>query len=395
MGKTRRILFVDRSRTELGGAEINLLELLSLQAAREGWESQVACFPGSRLETALAQLEVSRHAYHTGHFLGNGRSINPLNRLRNGREFQAAAQRVRDLAAGFRPDAVISCCTPDHFVCGEALHLSGIPSLWWVNEIISPDFQDRHSRREFAQKARKGATRVLPVSDFARQALIREGIPAEQVITVHNGISLSRYQKSNSTLIRDRFRLAPQEPLIGILGRFMPWKGQDFFLRLAQAWATQGRPGRFVLIGHASPEDAAYENRLREYVRTHRLENKVQFLAFQSDLVATLSQLDLLLHCSTKPEPFGRVILEAMAVGVPVIAARAGGVPEIVTEGVDAGLAEPSNLDSYLAQMTSLLGNAEKRAAWVLTGRRTVAQRFTLERVFADFERILGEVTAK
>ena len=84
-----------------------------------------------------------------------------------------------------------------------------------------------------------------------------------------------------------------------------------------------------------------------------------------------------------------------MAVGVPVIAARAGGVPEIVTEGVDAGLAEPSNLDSYLAQMTSLLGNAEKRAAWVLTGRRTVAQRFTLERVFADFERILGEVTAK
>jgi glycosyltransferase involved in cell wall biosynthesis len=148
------------------------------------------------------------------------------------------------------------------------------------------------------------------------------------------------------------------------------------------------------VIGRAFNEDAPFEASLKRFVTAHRLESRVHFVAFQADIASTLSQLDLLLHCSTKPEPFGRVIIEGMAVGLPVIAAAAGGVSEIITPGVDAGLATPGNADAYLAQMTAILGSAEKRNAWSIAGRRTVETKFTLERVFQDFDRIATEVMA-
>jgi len=399
MAKQRRILFVDHVSKVLGGAEFNLLELLGLPAARRQWEAQVACPSGSPLETALARLPVARHAYGFAPALNElrvvGKRFSPLAKFRAWRELQLATTRLRAIVAGFKPDAVISCTNKDHFAAGAAVHAAHIPSLWWVNDIISSDFFGWPVRRVFVSKARHLATRLLPVSNFGRAALLHEGILEEQITTIHNGISLARYQRSTSTLLREQLRLGSNEPLIGLVGRITPWKGQDFFLQLAQAWSAQGRPGRFVIIGRAFNEDAPFEALLKQYVRTNRLESKVHFVAFQSDIAATLSQLDVLLHCSTKPEPFGRVIIEAMAVGVPVIAARAGGVPEIVTEGVDAGLAEPGNLNSYIDQMTALLGNPPKRTAWALAGRRTVEQRFTLERVFDDFDRVLGEVTAK
>lgn len=399
MEKQRRILFVDHVSKVLGGAEFNLLELLALPAARQRWEAQVACPSGSPLETALARISVPRHAYGFAPALNElrvvGRRFSPFAKIRAWQELHAATRRLQAIVAGFQPQAVISCTNKDHFAAGAAVRLAGIPSIWWVNDIISADFFGWPVRRVFASKARELATRLLPVSKFSRDALLREGIPADRITPIHNGIALERYRRTASTLIRDKLKLPANEPLIGLVGRITPWKGQDFFLKLAQAWSAMGRPGRFVIIGRAFNEDAPFEAQLHQFVRTHHLESRVHFVAFQTDIAATLSQLDLLLHCSTKPEPFGRVIIEAMAVGVPVIAARAGGVPEIVTDGVDAGLAEPGNVDSYMGQMVALLGDPGKMAAWAAAGRRTVEKHFTLDRVFNDFERVLSEVTAK
>ncbi|HAB15726.1 MAG TPA: glycosyltransferase family 4 protein [Verrucomicrobiota bacterium] len=399
MTTPRRLLFVDRSRTALGGPEFNLVELLASSSARSRWETCVACPPGSLLEAALNKVPVPRHAYGIpadgGKTSRTSGRFSPLAKLRAWRELEPATDRLHAIISGFRPDAIVSCTNVDHFAAGAAAARSHIPSIWWVNEIISSDFLTWPLRRIFRKRASQWATRLLPVSDFARSALLHEGIPADRVTTVHNGIPLARYQRSTSTLLRDRLRLAPGEPLIGTVGRLTPWKGQDFFLRLAKEWAAQGRGGRFVIVGRPFAEDTSFETSLKKYVRAHRLSSRVHFVAFQADLAATLSQLDVLVHCSTKPEPFGRVIIEAMSVKVPVIAARAGGVPEIITAGVNGGLAKPGSVESYIAELTALLGDPRKRAAWAAAGRRTVTQRFSLDRVFNDFERVLSEVTAK
>ena len=395
----KRILFVDHVSKVLGGAEINLVELLGLPALRDRWEASVACAPGSPLETAIAKVSIPRHAFGLSQSLNEmrvvGRRFNPLGVWRGWMEVRAATRRLESIIAGARPDVVISCSNKDDLIAGNAVRRSGTPNVWWFNDILSPEFFSWPVRRVFVQRARCQAARVVTVSEFARKSLLAHGLPEDRVTTVHNGIPLNRYRRVQSTLLREQLRIPPGEPLIGLVGRITPWKGQDFFLKLAKDWVGQGRPGRFLVIGRAFNEDAPFEAALKRFVTTHRLESRVQFVAFQSDIASTLSQLDLLLHCSTKPEPFGRVIIEGMAVGLPVIAAAAGGVSEIITPGVDAGLAAPGNADAYLAQMTAILGSAEKRAAWSIAGRRTVETKFTLERVFQDFDRIAAEVMAK
>lgn len=395
----KRILFVDHVSKVLGGAEINLVELLGLPALREHWEASVACAPGSPLETAIAKVSIPRHAFGLSQSLNEmrvvGRRFSPIRAWQGWMEVRAATRRLEAIIAGSKPDVVISCSNKDDLIAGNAVQRSRTPNVWWFNDILSSEFFSWPVRHVFVTRARRHAARVITVSEFARKVLLARGLPGDQVTTIHNGIPLNRYKRVQTTLLREQLRIPAGEPIIGLVGRITPWKGQDFFLRLAKDWVAQGRPGRFLVIGRAFNEDAPFEATLKRFVNTHRLESRVHFVAFQSDIASTLSQLDLLLHCSTKPEPFGRVIIEGMAVGLPIIAAAAGGVSEIITPGVDAGLAEPGNADAYLAQMTAILGSTEKRAAWSIAGRRTVETKFTLERVFQDFDRVATEVMAK
>lgn len=396
MAARRRILFVDHAPGPLGGAEVNLVELLSHPAARARWDAQVACAPSGALAEALTRSGTIRHDYRNGVAAETSRPaarrLRTLFRLGGRRDRKAATARLRDIIAGLRPEAVVSCASHDHFAAGTAAGESGVPSLWWVNENLSADFFSWPARRSFASEALRHATRLIPVSAYGSRALVQAGVPADRIQVIHNGIPLRLYKRSPSSLIRDQLRMAPGEPLIGLIGKVTPWKGQQFFLELAERWAAQRRPGRFVLCGPVLPEDEAFFTSLRDYVRKHRLGSRVRFLPPPATDAAMLSQLDVLLHCSLKPEPFGRILIEAMAVGVPVIGARDGGVPEIITPGVDGGLAGPGDHEEYLAQLTALLGNPAMRESWIPAARRTVQKRFTLDRVFADFERVLQEI---
>ncbi|MBL9176149.1 MAG: glycosyltransferase family 4 protein [Verrucomicrobiales bacterium] len=388
MNARRRILFVDRNPGPPGGAEVNLLELLAHPGAQTHWDAQVACSPASPTAAALRGQRVVRHDIDPG---SGGARLRNLFRIGSDRERAAASKRLRDILAGFKPDAVISCSPPDHLAAGMAAAAHGIPSLWWVNENLSPDFFGWPARRAFVSEAIAHATRLIPVSHFGKSALVRAGIPEGRISVIHNGIPLRDYRRSASTLLRDQLRIKPGEPLIGLLGKITPWKGAEFFIEIAARWASERRPGRFLIVGPIAEEDESFAATLRDLVRKRGLTDRISFPPPPAKDATTLSQLDVLLHCSVKPEPFGRIIIEGMAVGVPVIAARDGGVPEIITPGVDGGLARPGDLEDYVAQLTALLGNGPMRSAWVAAARSTVQQRFTLERVFSDFQRVLQE----
>jgi glycosyltransferase involved in cell wall biosynthesis len=394
--RPRRVLFVDHVTKVLGGAEVNLIELMGMREVAERWDVSCACAPGSPLATALEKLGITRHAYSLAPVLGElrivGRRFSPVAKARGLLELRRAGRRLAAIAERVRPQALISCTNKDHFVSGAVAARSGLASVWWVNDIMSADFFSWPVRRVFLAKARRTATRLVPVSEFARRALLDQGLDGARVTTIHNGIPLERYPRSTSKLLRTQLRLAPGEPLIGIVGRLTPWKGQDFFLQIAEEWVRQGRRGRFAVIGRAFNEDQEFEQRLHDTVRQRNLSERVHFVPFQTDVAATLGNLDVLLHCSIKPEPFGRVLIEAMAVGVPVIGANAGGVPEIVTANVDGGLAPPGDLTAYVSQLVALIDSLKKREAWAAAARKTVERRFTLQRVFADFDRLLAEV---
>ncbi len=396
--RRNRILFVNHVSKVLGGAEINLLELLATPAAAAAWELHVACAPESPLDLALSRLNVTltRHPHAFAPALNElrvvGRRFNPAAKIRGWREVRRGSERLAGLLQAVRPDAVVSCTNKDHFAAGAASHAAQIPSIWWINDVISADFFPWPVRKLFALRARQWAKRLAPVSDYCRSALIREGVPPDRCVTVHNGIPLDHYRRPESPAGSTR---SPESgPVIGIAGRITAWKGQRLFLEIAADWVRRGRPGRFVILGRAFNEDAPFEAELRSFIEAQGLQDRVEFLAFQKDIAAALSAMDILLHCSTRPEPFGRVIIEAMAVGVPVIAAHAGGVPEIITDGIDGILVAPGDRKAYLDALERVTLDPDLRATLTANGRQTVARRFTVERVVADFVHVIQAAAA-
>ncbi|MCC6235885.1 MAG: glycosyltransferase family 4 protein [Verrucomicrobiales bacterium] len=392
----RTILWVDHVTRILGGAEVNLVELLAAPGARSRWASTVACAPDSALHAALQTSHIDCVPYSTPGALGTLRVVGTrlplLGAFRAWRALAHSRRALAELTSRLRPDVVVSCTNKDHFAAWPACAHSGARSVWWVNDILSPDFFPWAARRAFQHQARRGARRLVSVSQHARQALLSEGLDPSRVVAILNGIPVERYERRPRGVLRSRFAMAEDEPLVGIVGRFTPWKGQAFFLELARAWCAREPKGRFALIGHAFNEDQPYEAQLRRFVDQHRLRERVHFVPFQRAITDALSDLDLLVHASLKPEPFGRVLIEAMAVGVPVIAARAGGVPEIVAHELNGMLATPGDLPAYSAALGRLIQDSEFRHRMAEAGRRTVVERFSLERVVDDFESLFASL---
>ncbi|MFM8360146.1 MAG: glycosyltransferase family 4 protein [Verrucomicrobiota bacterium] len=392
-GRRTRVLVVDHVSKVLGGAEVNVLELLDQPGAREAWDVAAACAPGSPLAARLAAQGWPVHPHAFAPELNElrvvGRRFNPVAQLRGWQELQRASHRLQALVRETRPDVLLSCTNKDHFAAGAASRALGIAQVWWVNDILSADFFGWPVRKMFVARTRASSPQLAAVSEFGRAALVREGVPAGRVTTVHNGIPLERYRRDPARPLRRQLGLAEGTPLFGVVGRLTPWKGQEIFLRVAQAWAAAGRPGHFAVMGGAFNEDAPYARHLRDFVRDHGLGERVTFVPFAPDVAALLSSLDALLHTSTKPEPFGRVLIEAMAAEVPVIAARAGGVPEIVTHGRDGLLVPPGDVAGYGNALRRMMESTEERAGWVREARRAVAERFPMSRVLADFRGLL------
>lgn len=390
----KQVLFVDHVSRILGGAEINLIELLEALPNPKNQRFACACPASSRLAQAIGRLKIPVLDYGLDDSLNQmrlvGRRFSLFESLRGLAALRRAGRRLEEIIAEVQPDRVISCTNKDHFAASSACRQQRLPSVWWVNDIVSADFFPWAARFAFKRQALKAATRVAVVSEFAREALLRLGLPGNQVAMIHNGIPLKRYQRTARGHLRGPLGLAKDEPLVGIVGRFTPWKGQEVFLELARSWVRRHAAGHFVLIGHAFNEDQAFEAGLRRFVADENLGARVHFAPFQDPIAAALSDLDVLVHASTRPEPFGRVIIEAMAIGVPVIAARAGAVPEIVSDGVDGLLAEPGNVEDYAAKLERLLGSTELSNALSRAGQQTVRQHFSLERVVRQWEDLLA-----
>ncbi|MBL9126609.1 MAG: glycosyltransferase family 4 protein, partial [Verrucomicrobiales bacterium] len=302
----RRVLFVDHVRHILAGAEINLLELAAEASARGSWEIHAACDPDGPLHEILGSRGIPCHRHGFDARLGTLRIVGrrfPITQAL--RSLKALAEARRSFAAVVQrvhPSVVVSCTNKDHFAAWPACRAVRIPSVWWVNDVLSADFFPWAARRAFGLQARRGASRLVAVSDFARRALLRQNLAPESVVAIHNGIPLERYSRQPRGTLRAIVSARDDEPLVGAVGRFTPWKGQDFFLRLAENWCRSHPSGQFVLVGHAFNEDQPFEYALREFVRSRGLRERIHLVPFQRDVSGALSDLDLLVHTSTKPE---------------------------------------------------------------------------------------------
>jgi glycosyltransferase involved in cell wall biosynthesis len=184
-------------------------------------------------------------------------------------------------------------------------------------------------------------------------------------------------------------------PLIVMAGRISPWKGQHVFLQALAHLRANHPQAHGVIVGLAEEVDGpGYAGSLQDLACSLGLAETLHMVGFRRDMPQVLGASDLVVHCSVKPEPFGRVIIEGMAAGRPVIASDQGGAAEIISDGVDGLLTPAGDPVALAAAIQRLLDDPEQRRRLGQAGRCTVAQRYQVgahaRSVLAFYERILA-----
>lgn len=294
-------------------------------------------------------------------------------------------------ARRWSPDVVHTNGMKSH-VLGAWAGLSA-PLVWHVHDYVSTRALSSRLLRWSSRRARGAITNSASVA--ADIALVTPRLP---VWTVPNSVALDRFASEGPHFDLDAaagLTPAPAGTLrVGLIATYAWWKGHDVFLR-AIARLPKALPWRAYIVGgpvyqtaisQLSPEDLATA------IAGHGLGDRVGLTGFVDDVPAVLRSLDIVVHASTEPEPFGLVIAEAMAAGKPVVVSAAGGAAEIVVGGEDSLLYHPGDDEHLAALIRQLAEDQDLRARLGRTARNAAIERFNPERFVDQVERIYAHV---
>jgi glycosyltransferase involved in cell wall biosynthesis len=238
-------------------------------------------------------------------------------------------------------------------------------------------------------------TRVVAVSDFIRRSLEAAGVSRDRLVTVHNAVDPTHFRRDAAERgrVRMRFNIPAGAPLVGLVGRLIPYKGHE---DLMQAFAAAGKDladAHLVIAGATDGESAPYVESLRARGRQLGVIDRVHFTGFQGDTRPVYADLDVLAVPSWD-EPFGLVVTEAMAMTVPVVAYRSGGIPEIITCGREGVLVAPRNTGELGVALAAVLRDPPLRSRMGAAGRRRVLSEFSprhqAEEILAAYRSIVS-----
>ncbi|WP_315791492.1 glycosyltransferase family 4 protein [Fischerella sp. JS2] len=263
------------------------------------------------------------------------------------------------------------------------------PLIYHLHDILSPEHFSQTNRR-IAVTAANRASLVIANSQASKTAFIEAGGRADITAVVYNGFESKTYQIDASIIHQTREELELEGKfVVGHFSRLAPWKGQHILI----AALTQCPPEvTAVLVGDALFGEQEYVQKLHQQVASLGLENRVKFLGFRSDIPQLMSACDLVAHTSTAAEPFGRVIVEAMLCGKPVIAAKAGGALELVEDGVNGFLVTPGETQELAQVITTCLQESSKTATIANYARTTASQRFDVTNINQQIAELLAKL---
>lgn len=239
--------------------------------------------------------------------------------------------------------------------------------------------------------ALKECAAVLAISQFTRRSLTEGGVPDTKIFTVWNATDPAQFDPARGKrgLIRAKFGLSEETPLIGIVARIMIWKGH---LELIEALAKvrQALPQvRLAIVGkedHLAVIDGeSYAGKVRRRIAELGLEMNVLWAGWFEDMPQVMTDLDVLAVPSWE-EPFGLVVTEAMAMERPVVGFDSGALPEIIVTGETGILVPQKDTDALAEALIALLQNPARRAAMGRAGRERVLKHFTPRRQAAEVE---------
>ncbi|MGP0073325.1 MAG: glycosyltransferase family 4 protein [Bryobacteraceae bacterium] len=383
-----RIVYLNPSG-RLGGAETSLRELLaSVRAAEPAWDLWLVLGEDGPLAGIARDLGVKVSVRPFPPALAQlgdaGRRSAAAGLLRAA---AATAKYSRGLArwlSEIEPDIIHSN--------GLKMHLLGAWArprrsrlIWHIHDFVSL----RPLMRRLLYPFRKACSAAVVNSESVARDL-EQVLPGLRTIPIYNAIDLQRFSPGGTRLDLDaKAGLEPAAPgtvRVGLVAAFARWKGHKVFLE-ALARLSPGKPIRGYIIGgpiYQTDGSQWSEFELEREAERLGLAGKVGFTGFLEDTPAAMRSLDIIVHSSTQPEPFGMVIIEGMACGRPVIASQAGGAAELFVDGENALAHAPGDSIGLARQIERLGRDPKLRSQLGEAGRKTVERHYHGKRLAAE-----------
>jgi glycosyltransferase involved in cell wall biosynthesis len=295
----------------------------------------------------------------------------------------AAARRHKHIYANSQKAA---------FVAMLAGALARRPVIWHLHDILSAEHFAWLQRCTLAVMSNHLAHTVIVVSEAARRAFIASGGKPARVRVIYNGIDPAPYKslfEQPRATLRNALGL-PQGKLVGLFGRITEWKGQRVLIEALPALPDV----HALLVGSAMFGEHAEEAYLKTLVDRLGLGGRVHFLGHRPDVPALMRAVDVVVHCSTSPEPFGRVIVEGLLAGTPVLAADGGASREILGDAdwvVKPG--DPAALARAIGRV--LADTATGPGSQLASLRARMTEHFLLERMMAKIDQVIEDAVER
>jgi glycosyltransferase involved in cell wall biosynthesis len=238
--------------------------------------------------------------------------------------------------------------------------------------------------------------RVLAISSVIhRNVLDTTPITPDRVMTLHHAVDTEKFSLKNTDrrATRRGLRLDDAMLAVGFVGRFSPGKGHEEFLHAAHAIAKDHPHLRFVVVGEASRGEESYARHIRSLCSDLGLDAVVLFAGFRTDIPDVMAAFDIFAFPS-HAESFGAVLIEAMALELPVVSTNCDGVLDIVVDGVTGLYVSPRNAPELAGALTRLIHDPSLRAAMGKAGRRRVEEFFDQRKQIDRLEEVYREVIA-
>ncbi|MBC8140557.1 MAG: glycosyltransferase family 4 protein [Armatimonadetes bacterium] len=271
------------------------------------------------------------------------------------------------------------------------------PVIWHVRDFIDPTYLPQTTVVAFRSAAKVLPTHILTNSQATLECLFPTESGREKATVAHNGLAERDLLFDEPA---ERTTWAGQDAVrIGLVGRLAHWKGQHVLVeavKLLKADRRAGRlpddlpPVRFLIAGGALFGEEDYEAQVK--AQGEPVAHCIEWLGAVKDIPALLAKLDIMVHTSVTPEPFGQVVIEGMAAGLPVIATRGGGVPEIITEGKTGMLTPMGDAAALAVAVRSLLCDPAKAAQIGRAGYHEARARFTSHKTAAVVENVYSRL---
>jgi L-malate glycosyltransferase len=361
-----RVLYVNHTGIR-GGGEESLLELLSVLP--DEVSPVVACPDGELTENCREQgIPVETIPAFEASL-----RLHPARTPRGLLQILRAALAVRRAVRAHRADIVHANSIRAGLIATAAAIGGGPPVIVHVRDCL-PNSRPANATRRVI---RRGAARVVAISRYTAANFASDDRP-DEVEVIYDSIDLKRFDPRRAERIpaRKRMNIPRDVTVLAVVGQVTPWKGQDTAIEALGRLGQRVSAVRLLIVGSVKfagdatrYDNASYLRSLQRMVVDLDLEKEVVFVGERLDMPEVLSAIDILLAPSWE-EPFGRAVVEAMAMETPVIATSVGGPSEVIEDGVSGSLVQPRDTAAWGKSIEELLIDPELRAKMGESARR-------------------------